>query len=202
MIDAYADQIRSPELLHVLIEGFDTHVLMSRTTCGDTGLTNTIVLPEPVWPKVIDRLSRTLNNSETSEIQRDWCWRYLARQCVPAFQRLYLERHPDVLDALSRPALRLELDSGADLIASLHRNGVLPEHARAIFVHRSSTTASMKLMAQSYGTAASATCSTPTRNAPLRSRLMTEVVADPRSTFENFTSWFPKMRILQSSHSR
>ena len=192
MIDAYADQIRSPELLHVLIEGFDTHVLMSRTTCGDTGLTNTIVLPEPVWPKVIDRLSRTLNNSETSEIQRDWCWRYLARQCVPAFQRLYLERHPDVLDALSRPALRLELDSGADLIASLHRNGVLPEHARAIFVQ----SVIDNCVNEADGTVLWDSRFRDMLNADeertLRSRLMTEVVADPRSTFENFTSWFPE----------
>ena len=190
MIDAYADHIRNPELLHVLIEGFDTYVLMSRTTCGDTGLTNTIILPAPVWPPVIDRLSTTLNDSETSEMGRDWCWRYLARQCVPAFQRLYLERHPDVLEELSRPALRLEVDSGADLMASLHQNDILPEHARAAFVQAVID----NCINEADGTLLWDDRFRKMLNADeartLRSRLMSEVVADPRSTFENFTSWF------------
>ena len=192
MIDAYADHIRTPELLAVLIEGFDTHVLMSRTTCGDTGWTNAIILPQPVWSTVIDRLNETLKNSETSEIQRDWCWRYLARQCTPAFQRHYLERHPDVLDDLSRPELRLDLDSGADLMASLHRNDVLPEHARAVFVQ----SVIENCINEADGTVLSDNRFRDMLNTDeehtLRSRLMTEVVADPRSAFENFTSWFPE----------
>ena len=190
MIDAYADHIRSPELLHVLIEGFDTHVLMSRTTCGDTGLTNAIVLPEPVWPRVIDRLNETLKNSETSDIKRDWCWRYLARQCVPSFQRAFLERHLYVLDDLSRPALGLEHDSGADLVASLHRNGALPEQVRADFVQAVID----NCINEADGTVLSDNRFRDMLNADeersLRTRLMTEVVADPRSVFENFTAWF------------
>ena len=190
MIDAYADHIRSPEMLHVLIEGFDTHVLMSRTTCGDTGLTNAIVLPGPVWPRVIERLGETLRDRETSDMQRDWCWRYLARQCVPSFQRIFLERHLHILDDLSRPALGLEHDSGADLMASLHRNDALPEQLRADFVQAVID----NCINEADGTVLWDNRFRDMLNADeersLRTRLMTEVVADPRSVFENFTAWF------------
>ena len=192
MIDAYADHISKPELLHVLIEGFDTHVLMSRTSCGDTGLTNTIVLPEQAWPTVIDRLNETLNNSETGLIQRHWCWRYLARQCVRRFQQLYLERHPNTLEGLSRPGLSLEFDSCNDFIVSLHRNEVLPEQTRSEFVRHlidyciDGIDGAVLWNSQFRGMLTSA------EENNLRSRLLAEVVPDPENVLHNFTSWFPE----------
>ena len=190
MIDAYADRIRSPELLHLLIKGFDTDVLMTRTTCGDAGFTNTIVLPEPLWPTVIDRLSETLRNKEISWIQHDRCRRYLAMQCVSAFQRLYIDNHPELLDEIFRPEIRLELDSGADLIARLHRNGVLPEQTRADFV---------QLLVDSCTDGADGAVLWDTRfrdmltadeEHALRTRLMTELVPDLELILENCTASF------------
>ena len=192
MIDAYADHIRNPELLHVLIEGFDTHVLMNRTTCGDTGSTNAIVLPEPLWPTVIDRLDETLSDRDTSWIQRDWCWRYLARQCVRECQRLYLERHPRILDELSEPRLSLEFDSGNDLVATLHSNGLLPEQTRAKFVGHlidyciDGTDGAVLWKEQLRNML------TPDEEHTLRTRLLVEVVPEPENVLHNFTSWFPE----------
>ena len=77
-------------------------------------------------------------------------------------------------------------------MASLHRNGVLPEHARAIFVQ----SVIDNCVNEADGTVLWDSRFRDMLNADeertLRSRLMTEVVADPRSTFENFTSWFPE----------
>lgn len=190
MIDAYADQVRTPELLHLLIEGFDTAVLVSRTTCGDTGLTNTIVLPEPVWSTVIDRLDEALKDSETTWEERDRYRSYLAAQCVPAFQRLYLERHPELIDELFPPELSIELDSGSQLIARLHRNGVLPEQARADFVQ-------ILIDYCIDGTDGAVLWETSLRDMltageehTLRERLITEVVSDPETIVDNFTDSF------------
>ena len=191
MIDAYADRIRTPELLHLLLDGFDTAVLVSRTTCGDTGLTNAIVLPEPLWPAVIGRLDEALKNGETPWQQRDRYRSYLAAQCVPAFQHLYLEDHPELLDELLLPELRLELDSGSHLVASLYRNGVLPEQARADFVQ---TLIDLCI----YGGDGAVLWETDFRDMltsdeehTLRERLITEVVPDPEIILENFTDGFP-----------
>ena len=190
MIDAYADQIRNPELLPLLIEGFDTQVLITRTTCGDTDFTNAIILPEPVWPRVIDRLAETLKNSENSWTRRDRCRSYLATQCVPAFQRLYLEHHPDLLDELSKPGLSLELDSGNDLISSLHHNGVLPEQTRTDFVRHlidyciDGTDGAVLWNIQLRDML------TSDEEHALRTRLLAEVVPDPENVLHNFTSWF------------
>lgn len=188
MIDAYAERIRNPELLHLLIEGFDTHVLMTRTTCGDAGFTNAIVLPEPVWPTVIDRLDETFSNREADWKQRDRCWSYLARQCAPAFQHLYLKRHPHLLDELSQPGLMLEVDARNYLIASLHRNGLLPERTRAVFVQ--------SLIDYCIDGADGAVLwdsdfrgmLTGDEERTLRTRLMTEVVPHPKSAL-HFPSW-------------
>ena len=190
MIDAYADQVRNPELLHLLIEGFDLEVLMTRTTCGDAGFTNTIVLPESRWPTVVDRLSETLRSSETSLMQHDRCRKYLATQCVPAFQRLYIDNHPELLDQVSQPRIGLAFDSGADLIASLYRNGVLPEQARADFVR-------MLIDHCIDGADGAVLCDSRFRDMftadeehTLRMRLMDEVVPDPEYILENFVSLY------------
>ena len=190
MIDAYADRVRGPELLHLLIEGFDTATLMTRTTCGEAGFTNSIVLPDSLWPTVVDRLAVTLADSEVSWIQHDWCRSYLSRQCVPEFQRLYIETHPELLDNLSRPGLRLELDSGADLIASFHRNGVLPEQTRANFVKVLTDACIEDADGAVLWDSRFRDMLTADEEQTLRTRLMVEVVRDPESILENFTASF------------
>lgn len=188
MIDAYSDQLRSDELLHLLIEGFDTDVLMTRTTCGDTGFANAIVLPERVWPTVIDRLNEALNSREAGWRQRDRCLGYLARQCAPAFQRLYLERHPQLLDELCEPGLMLEVHDSNYLASSLHRNGLLPERIRAGFVRSligyciDGTDGAVLWDGDLRGML------TDDEQRTLRTRLMTELIPHPESILHNLPS--------------
>ncbi len=191
MIDAYSDQIRSPELLHLLIEGFDTDVLVARTTCGDTGFTNAIVLPEPVWTTVIDRLDQALQATGASGgFERRRCKSYVARQCVPAFQRLYLERHPGLLDDLSQPSLPLEDDPDNDLIVSLHHNGVLPREIRTEFVRFIIDYCIDGTDGAVLWDGDLRDMLTPDEEHTLRTRLMTEVVPNPKSILKNFTTWY------------
>jgi len=134
MIDAYADRLRSPELLHLLVEGFSVEVLLSQTTCGDTGYGNAIVVPPQLWPKVMDRLDEPFVKGSEGWRQRDRQRSYIANQCVPKFQVAYLNRDPEFLDGLAEPGLMLEADSDNDIVTSLFASGVLPERIRTTFV--------------------------------------------------------------------
>ncbi len=186
MIDAYADRLRNPELLHLLIEGFGIAALLAQTTCGDVGLRNAIVLPSSVWPAVTDRLDGPPENGDSPRRHSDQCLSYLATQCVPAFQQAYLERHPDLLDGLAEPGLMLEHDSDNDVIASLHASGVLPEDIRVTFVeyligYCIDGTDGALLWTQRFRDML-----TPDENDALRDRLLTEVVPHPERILSGF----------------
>lgn len=134
MMDAYADRLRGPEFVHFLVEAFGIEALLAQTTCGDTGLHNAIVLLEPLWPSVMDRLDEPLGEGDERWRQHDRRRSYLASRCVPEFQTAYLERHPDLIESLAKPGLMLEFDADNDLVASLYANGVLPDATRGAFV--------------------------------------------------------------------
>ena len=186
MMDAYADRLRSPELVHFLVEGYGTEALLAQTTCGDTGLRNAVVLPESLWRSVMDRLDEPLVDGD------DW-WRqhsrrrsYLANRCVPAFQAAYLERHPGLLSDLAKPGLMLEFDSDNDLVVSLHANGVLPEAIRAVFVgHLIEYCIEGDDGAVLWASPLRAML-TPAEEETLRERLLVEVVPHPRSILNRF----------------
>ena len=186
MMDAYADRLRSPEFVHFLVEGFGTRALLAQTTCGDRGLHNAIVLPESLWPSVMDRLDEPLANGDDRWRQQSRRRSYLANQCVPAFQAAYLERHPGLLEDLAEPGLMLEVDSDNDLVASLHANGVLPEAIRAAFVEH--------LIEYCIGGTDGAvlwarplrSMLTPAEEQTLRERLLADVVPRPRSILNRF----------------
>ena len=191
MIDAFADQIRSPELLYLFIEDFDINVLLTHTTCGDTGLTNAIVLPETLWPTVIEHLDETIKDRKQSWRQRDRCRSYIATQCVPAFQLLYLEHHPNLLDRISQPGLSLEYDPNNKLISSLYRNGILPECTRAVFVRYLIHYCINGTDGAVLWTPRFRDMLTSDEEKTLRTRLMTEVVPNPKSILDSITQDFP-----------
>lgn len=134
MIDAYADRLRSPELLHLWVEGFSVEVLISQTTCGDTGYGNALVVPPQLWPQVMDRLDEPFVKGYDAWRRQDRRRSYIANQCVPEFQVAYLNRDPKFLDGLARPGLMLEVNSDNDIVTSVFASGVLPERIRATFV--------------------------------------------------------------------
>ena len=191
MMDAYADRVRSPELLHFFIEGVDINVLLGQTTCGDTGLANAIVIPQALWPTVIERLHEPLRDRKLSWGQRTQCYSYLATQCVPAFQLLYLESRPGLLYRLSEPGLMLEVDSRNYFITSLHRNGILPDDIRSIFVQHL-----IDYCVEGWDFAVLwesrfRDMLTSEEDEELRTRLMTEVVPNPESVLQGLFDDLP-----------
>lgn len=132
MADAYAHLLESPELLHLLIDAFDISVLLSRTTCGDVGIENALVIPQDLWHVVMTRLHEPISSGDQWLRERGWA-SYVRRNGVPEFQESYFERYPDELQALSSPELSLEWSARNGLVASMHQNGVLPKEIRSTF---------------------------------------------------------------------
>ena len=186
MMDAYADRLRSPELVHFLVEGYGTEALLAQTTCGDTGQQNAVVLPESLWPSVMDRLDEPLAEGDERWRQHDRRRSYLANRCVPAFQTAYLERHPGLLEKLAEPGLMLEFDSDNDLVVSLHANGVLPEAIRAAFVGHLIEYCIDGSDGAVLWAGRLREMLTPDEDQTLRERLLAEVVPRPRSVVEHF----------------
>lgn len=186
MMDAYADRLRSPELVHFLVEGYGTEALLAQTTCGDTGLQNAVVLPESLWPLVMDRLDEPLAEGDDRWRQHNRRRSYLANRCVPAFQTAYVERHPGLLGKLARPGLMLEFDSDNDLVVSLHANRVLPEAIRAAFVGHLIDYCIDGTDGAVLWAGRLREMLTPAEEEMLRERLLAEVVPHPRSILNRF----------------
>ena len=190
MMDAYADRLRSPELVHFLVEGYSTQALLTQTTCGNMGVRNAIVLPESLWPSVMDRLDEPFARGDERWREHNRRRRYLANRCVSAFQVAYLERHPNLLNELARPDLMLEFDSDNDLVVSLHANGVLPEMIRSTFVEHLieyciEGSDGAVLWADRFRAML-----TIDEEAILQERLLSEVVPQPRSILNRFVEDF------------
>lgn len=139
--DAYAASlVQSPELLGIYIHGTATERLVDQITCGDVGIENAVIVPKSLFPLVLEKLSTfSSSHSYKSELLATWgagrqLKDFLARRASREFLALYVERHPDLLDAVSEPGLYLYAVPDARLAARLHEFGLLPESHRAKFV--------------------------------------------------------------------
>ena len=102
MVDAYADLLRTPELLHHFIAGFPLDVLMREITCGDVGVRGAVIVPSASYEVVLDRLEEPLAYVDEEG------WRaqkrrttFLTTRCDRRFLQAWLERHPDRLKHLA-----------------------------------------------------------------------------------------------------
>ena len=186
MTEAYADRLRNPEFFHLLVEGLGTDALLEHTTCGDVGRHNPIVLPESVWPSVMDRLDEPFNMPGDIWRQRDRRRTYLAHHCAPSFQAAYIERQPQLLDNLSKPGLMLEADSDNALVVSLHQNGILPEATRAVFAGHLIDYCIDGTDGAVLWDDPLRSLLTPAEEDQLRKRLIAEVIPNPRSVVAGF----------------
>ena len=136
LIDAYAELLRKPELLHLLAAGFPLPVLLSESTCGDVGVTNAIILPASMYDLVLDRLEEPLPPGyQEAWRERMRRMRYLSHRCDREFLEAYLSRHPLLLDEISQPGLMLSAVPGPDLVVRLHDLELLPDSHRTRFVN-------------------------------------------------------------------
>lgn len=135
MHDAFTSLVHNSEFLHLAIHSFGTDVLLDSTSCGDVGIENSLLVPESLWPIVMDKIHPSVDQSDNWWLVRQR-QSYVAYNCVPSFQAMYLERFPNILEDLVEPMLPLEENPNCDFLVALHRHGVLPETARQRFAAR------------------------------------------------------------------
>lgn len=133
MVDAYADLLRSPELLNHLLVGFPLEVLLQEVTCGDLGVRGAVIVPVSSYRVVLDRLEEPLPSGDESWRARSRRATFLSTRCDAQFLRMWLDRDPRRLGSLAVPGLMLESDSDNELVARLNEMGLYPEEMRESF---------------------------------------------------------------------
>lgn len=135
MIDAYAELVRRPELLHHFVAGFPLENLLRTISCGEVGIEGAVVIPEPLYENVLDRLDEPC--SRRSENFSWWERRlhtsFLTSRCDCSFLKQWLDRDAKRLERLASPGLMLDADPDNELVARLVECGVFPEDYRERF---------------------------------------------------------------------
>jgi len=139
--DAFASALaRSPDLLGIFLLGSATENLIEQVTCGKVGIEQAVMVPKPLYPQMIARLTE-FTASEKYKSQHLAIWgakwslhSFLTRRCSKEFLTLYLQTNPELIDKACRPGLFLNSSSEVALAVRLHEFGLLPEENRRIFV--------------------------------------------------------------------
>jgi hypothetical protein len=139
--DAYAEiLVQSPEMLGIYIRGSAPERLVDQITCGDVGIEKAVVVPRPLFPLVLTRLSEvSQSKAYKSALLSAWGAKrdvqgFLARRSSKEFLSLYLEHNPGLLDEIADPGLSLDFAPEVRLVERLHAFGLLPEDKRTKFV--------------------------------------------------------------------
>lgn len=133
MVDAYADLLRSPELLYHLLTAFPLDVLLGEISCGDVGVQGAVVVPPNHFPVILNRLNEPLPTGDMLWRARDRRTGFLATRCDADFLRSWLQEEPARIERFTSPGLMLEADSDNELAARLNECGLLPEALRSSF---------------------------------------------------------------------
>ena len=139
--DAYAEiLVQSPESLGIYIRGSAPERIVDQVTCGDVGIEKAVVVPKSLFPLMLTKLgesskSKSYKSPWLSTWHANWALQgFLSRRCSKEFLTLYLERHPDLINRVSAPGLRLDTVPEVRLAERLHKFGLLPEDNRKRFV--------------------------------------------------------------------
>lgn len=139
--DAFASLVAgSPEHLLIFLQGAEPVKLLNQVTCGRVGIENAIVLGEPhfsVMLNKLDQLLKTAPRAKGSWPARRPTWavkQFLSYRCSREFLSLYLQEHPAFLDQVTKPGLFLEARAEVRLVPRLHELRLLPETYRCRFV--------------------------------------------------------------------
>ena len=143
--DAYAAILaENPEHLAVYVAGSDPNKLVAQITCGDVGIERATIVPRSLFGEVMGKLDEL---DEVAQCHPDRLTRdsatlgllaFLARRCSHEFLRLYLDRHPGLLDEISKPGMSLDYVPEVPLVLRLHELTLLPDENRKQFIDRAS----------------------------------------------------------------
>ena len=144
--DAYAGILAdNPEHLAIFVAGSEPSKLIAQITCGDVGIERATIVPRSLFREVMGKLDEL---DEVAQRHPDDLTRYaatrgllafLARRCSDEFLRLYLDRHPELLNRISEPGMSLAYVSEVPLALRLHELALLPEVHRKRFLDTVST---------------------------------------------------------------
>lgn len=139
--DAYAAHLmQSPELLGIYLQGSDPERLVEQVSCGDVAIENAVVVPTALFPIMLSKLDQL---GESKAHKDSWLsgfdarrkrLGFLSNRCSKEFLTPYLDKHPQLLAAVSSPGLVLSVVPEVRLAARLHALGLLPEANRLEFV--------------------------------------------------------------------
>ena len=135
--DAYSATLaQNPEHLEIVIRGSEPEWLIYEVTCGDEGFENATVVPEALFPLMIQRLNdmKTSKAYKSTFEARGDLHGFLTYRCSKEFLSLYLHHNPDLLHEVSHPGLYLSAVPEVPLAMRLHELGLLPEEQRKTFV--------------------------------------------------------------------
>jgi hypothetical protein len=139
--DAYSGLLlNNPEWLGIFLRGTPIEKLLGQITCGDVGLERAVIVPNGLFPLVLERLreSPSTTRYKTPYLARwytkDRIDSFLASRCCKDFLAEYIKENPQVLDRVSKPEPFLRSGSEVDLAIRLNEVGLLPENYRHEFV--------------------------------------------------------------------
>lgn len=135
MVDAYADLLRSPELLSHFIAGFPIDVLFAQITCGDVGVQGAIIVSSAHYDVVVDRLDEPIDveGSSSTWFSRNGRGAFLSSRCDREFLQRWLDRDPNRLGYYRHPGLMLTADPDNEVVARLNELTLYPESMRVKF---------------------------------------------------------------------
>ncbi len=139
--DAYASALaENPEHIDILIQGSNAEELISQVTCGDVGLRNALVVPNALFPQMLNKLkelreSKPFSNTLLSVFNvKERLQRFLAYRCSREFLTVYIQNDARILDDVSAPRRYLSSAPEVSLATRLHEFDLLPEDQRRDFV--------------------------------------------------------------------
>lgn len=139
--DAYAAHlVQSPDLLGIYLQGSDPERLLEQVSCGDVGIEKAVVVPTALFPIMLSKIDQLGEN----KVHKD-SWLsgldarrkrlgFLSNRCSKEFLSAYLDKHAELLAAVSSPGLMLSVVPEVRLVARLNALGLLPEANRLEFV--------------------------------------------------------------------
>ncbi len=135
--DAYS-QILAERVEHlgIFVQGTSPDRLLDLVSCGDVGIERSVVLPEPFFEEVIDKVEiigryvdsgdKWLNRWE----QKRKVMGFLASRCSKEFLGLFLQRHPEITEKTIDVTPFVGYSPELKLARRLKECGFLPEVAR------------------------------------------------------------------------
>ncbi|PUZ26120.1 hypothetical protein DCC81_17940 [Chitinophaga parva] len=139
--DAFAKIIsNSPEMLEIYLQGTPIEKIFEQVTCGNMKLEKAIVIPINLFETVSAKMLK-FNDSSTYKTAFLSKWaaerklhNFLARRCTPSFLKFHSKQDPQIFDRITKPSLSFDYSEEINLVIKLHREKLLPENYRLIFI--------------------------------------------------------------------